>query len=33
MTVIPDDTQKLEFLEMADLNRVEIFFLSLRVHC
>jgi len=33
MTVIPDDAQKLEFLEMSDLNRAALIFLSLCVHC
>jgi len=32
MTVIPDDAQKLKFLEMSDLNREAPFFLSLCVH-
>jgi len=33
MTVIPGDAQKLKFLEMSDLDRTTLFFLSLCVHC
>jgi hypothetical protein len=33
MTVIPDDAQKFEFLEMSDLNRAALISLSLCVHC
>ena len=32
MTVIPGDAQKFEFLEMSDLNRAALNFLSLCVH-